>query len=269
MKSSKIAFLAITAVGFVYCSPAEAAIRNYTNNYKGVYTGISSLLDTFRQLGTPIKVEKAGKGYKYRFEKVDVTFGGKEDARVNTIIIDKDYQYIDPNGFKLGDRIAAVKARVEGEYGGKTIIDYNNGIVYWHDGEVIKIIVLGDALVKDDSKLSSVPKKPKTQRQIVYKIKNKDGSVLYTNNPGTQAAVPIKTKPLETIHLKEVTGYVIHLKNGRTEKVKKASSDGSKVWFKTGPIETVMPIGEIRGVEELSRTGEEACSQYLDFRAGF
>jgi hypothetical protein len=71
MRSSKIAFLALAAVGFVYCSPAAAATRSYTNNYRGVYTGISSLLDTYRQLGTPIKVESAGKGYKYRFEKVD------------------------------------------------------------------------------------------------------------------------------------------------------------------------------------------------------
>ncbi len=148
MKSSKIAFLVLTAVGFVYCSPAAAAIRNYTNNYKGVYTGISSLLDTFRQLGTPIKVETAGKGYKYRFEKVDVTFGGKENARVNTIIIDKDYQYIDPNGFKLGDKITAVKARFGGKPGGNTVTDHNNGIIYWHNGEVIKRIVLAASLVQ-------------------------------------------------------------------------------------------------------------------------
>ncbi len=63
------------------------------------------MLDTFRQLGTPIKVERVGEGYKYRFAKLEATFGGKEDARVNTIIINKDYQDINHNGLKLGDKV--------------------------------------------------------------------------------------------------------------------------------------------------------------------
>lgn len=106
----------------------------------------------------------------------------------------------------------------------------------------------------------------------VYQITGENGKITYTNDPAkaaSQKGSRVDLKPLETVPLKEVVGYVIHLKNGRTEKVKKASSDGSRVWFKNGPIETVMPIGEIRGVKELYRTGEETGSQYLDFRAGF
>ncbi len=68
---------------------------------------------------------------------------------------------------------------------------------------------------------------------------------------------------------KKNTGYIVYLKNGRTVRSSMAGSDGSTVRFRTGQIETELPIGEIRGVEELSRTGEETGSQYLDFRAGF
>lgn len=146
MKSLKIAFLALTAVGFIHCSPAAAATRNYTNNYRGVYTGISSLFDTFRQLGTPIKVERAGGGYKYRFKKVDVTFAGKENARVNTIIIDKDYQYVDPNGVKMGDKIENVTRKTSVKKGNRYMADKSNGIIYWHDGKNITRIVLTESL---------------------------------------------------------------------------------------------------------------------------
>lgn len=109
-------------------------------------------------------------------------------------------------------------------------------------------------------------------KEELYKITGQNGKITYTNDPAkaaAQKASPVELKPLETMQLKEVTGYIIHLSNGRREKASKASSDGRTVRFKTGPIETEMPVSEVRGVEELYRIGNETGSRYLNFKAGF
>ena len=110
--------------------------------------------------------------------------------------------------------------------------------------------------------------KEKSKSQEIYKITDENGTVHYTNVPETVKSgniSNIKMKPLNQIQIKEVEGYIVHLKNGKRIKSKSVQSDGSTVRFKEGAIATETPINEISAVEELSTAG----SQMLDLRSKF
>ena len=123
-----------------------AASKKYTNNYKGIYTGISTIDDMYRELGQPVRIKKTGKGKNYRYKKVIINFPGMKNPKVNTIIIDKDYDYVDENGFRIGSTIKKVRNKL-GNGSKKTISDKKNGIIYWHDGKKVTKIVFVKSLV--------------------------------------------------------------------------------------------------------------------------
>ena len=148
MKSFWTAILAISIIATfaLGTEKASAMTRDYVNEYKGIYTGVSTKRDVVQRLGKPVRIEKAGGGQNYRYEKVKINFPKLTD-RVNTIIIDNDYGYTDPNGLKIGDSVKKAKKKVWGETNGNTIRDYHEGIIYWIKKEKIDRIVLTHSLV--------------------------------------------------------------------------------------------------------------------------
>jgi hypothetical protein len=125
---------------------SKAESRKYTNNYKGIYTGISTVKDVYQEMGKPIKIMPAGKGKNYRYKKIIVNFPGMKNPKINTIIIDKDYEYVDENGLRIGNNIEKVRKKF-GNGKNNTISDKKHGIIYWHDGKKIKRIVLVKSMV--------------------------------------------------------------------------------------------------------------------------
>lgn len=116
------------------------------------------------------------------------------------------------------------------------------------------------------------PQVQENNEELLYKITGKNGKITYTNDPAkaaAQKASPVELKPLETVRLKELTGYVIYLKDGRIIDSKAASSDGRTVRFKEGKINIGMPVEEVDDVKGLYRAGNETSAKSLDFRGGF
>ncbi|MCI5157577.1 MAG: hypothetical protein D3906_03905 [Candidatus Electrothrix sp. AUS1_2] len=123
----------------------EQISGKYKNNYRGIYTGISTVNDVYREMGQPISIEPAGKGKNYRYKKIIVNFPGSPNPKVNTIIIEKDYEYTDENGFGIGTDIEKIRNKL-GRGKNSTISDKKHGIIYWHDGKKVKKIVLTKSL---------------------------------------------------------------------------------------------------------------------------
>lgn len=138
----RVIIVLITAVTLLFTADQSTAkSKEYRNNYNGIYTGLSTVNDVIRKMGKPIRIENAGMGKNYRYEKVIINFAKSSKPKVNTIIIDRDYNYIDKNCFKIGSSIDNVRDKLgKREY--KTISDKKKGIVYWHDGEKVTKIVL-------------------------------------------------------------------------------------------------------------------------------
>jgi hypothetical protein len=106
----------------------------------------------------------------------------------------------------------------------------------------------------------------------VYQITGKNGKITYTNDPAkaaSQKGSPVELKPLETVPLKEVTGYVILLKNGKTIDADAAGSDGKTLWCKERKLKIEMPVDDVSDVEELYLSGGKEGSRHVNFRAGF
>lgn len=145
-----MAALVISMAGIVAAGSENvaASAKKYVNGYKGVFTGASSLQDVCKELGAPIRMEETKNGHNYRFKGAIVNFSGRDREKVNTVIIDNDYEYTDPNGFKLGDKVEDVMNKVEVRSGSSTMSDKKHGIVYWHNGKVIKRIVLTRSMVE-------------------------------------------------------------------------------------------------------------------------
>ena len=156
-----------------------AASKKYTNNYKGIYTGISTIDDMYREMGQPVRLKKAGKGKNYRYKKVIINFPGMKNPKVNTIIIDKDYNYLDENGFKIGSSIKKVRGKL-GNGSKNTISDKKNGIIYWHDGKRVKRIVLVKSL-KITSKKNPRKNQAYASTSKIYKWKDEKGKWHYSN----------------------------------------------------------------------------------------
>lgn len=130
-------------------SAKERTIGYFDHNYKGVNPGFSSLETVYKQLGKPLRVEPAGGGSNYVYNKVIVNFPGGNEPKVNTIIIFNDNEYIDPNGFKLGDDIANIISSIGAEYDKNTLTDIKKGVIYWHNGKSVNRIVLPYAFYID------------------------------------------------------------------------------------------------------------------------
>ena len=74
-----------------------------------------------------------------------LTGEGDKHVEGNTIIIDKDYNYLDENGFKIGSSIKKIRGKL-GNGSKNTISDKKNGIIYWHNGKKVTKIVLVKSL---------------------------------------------------------------------------------------------------------------------------
>jgi hypothetical protein len=111
----------------------------FDNNYEGVRPGKSTLQDVQHLLGKPLRVIPTPNGHNYRYEKAIINISGYDLLHVNTIIIDNDFSYKCPNGFKIGDTIANTKK----ETGTCTFFDNKNGVIYWlNDKKIVKIVLL-------------------------------------------------------------------------------------------------------------------------------
>lgn len=132
-----------------------------------------------------------------------------------------------------------------------------------------------DAIAKDGDrffKQNEITPQVQKNNARLYKIIGQNGHITYTNDPAkaaAQKASPVELKTLETVRLKELTGYVIYLKDGRIIDSKAASSDGRTVRFKEGKIKIGMPVEEVDDVKGLYRAGNETSAKSLDFRGGF
>lgn len=251
---------------------ADASIKKYINGYRGIFTGVSSLQDVCKELGAPIRIEETKNGNNYIFKEVTVNFSGKDKEKANTIIIDNDYSYTDINGIKLGDMVNEIDEKIKGRRSSGTITDEKNGIVYWHNAIIIKRIVLTKSIKIQERNFSQDEVKTQENNARLYKITGQNGQITYTNDPAkaaAQKASPVELKPLETVRLMELTGYVIYLKDGRIIDSKAASSDGRTVRFKEGKINIGMPVEEVDDVKGLYRAGNETSAKSLDFRGGF
>ncbi|MBU1565516.1 MAG: hypothetical protein KJ630_07795 [Proteobacteria bacterium] len=126
----------------ILCNAKERTIGYFDHNYNGVYPGFSSLETVYKRLGKPLRVEAAGGGWNYVFKKVKVNFPGGDNSNVNTIIIYNDYEYIDPNGFSLGDKVNDIGKAIGVDPGQRDMTDIKNGVICWHNGQTVTRIVL-------------------------------------------------------------------------------------------------------------------------------
>ena len=126
------------------CATSSERIPHYFHNeHNGLIPGQSTLVDTMQTLGAPQKIETTINGRNYYFAKATINFSGTDQEHINTIQIVNDPNYISPSGVKLNDAIDQARKKINHYKDGlKTIYDPRRGIFYWHDGAVIKKIVL-------------------------------------------------------------------------------------------------------------------------------
>lgn len=120
----------------------KSNIKKFYNEYRGIVPGKSTYSDIYSVLGQPLSVVNNGNNVKYIFEKVEVTIQN-ETQQVNTIIINKDNDYMDKNGVMLGDSKINFDRKTKKKIGDKHVTgDCRHGYNYWFkDGKVEKIVL--------------------------------------------------------------------------------------------------------------------------------
>jgi hypothetical protein len=115
----------------------------HSNDYRGIKPGKSTLQDAIRILGNFNEVVPTPNGHNYRFPTAIINMSGKDGVHINTIIIDRDNEYVCPNGLRLGDRTSKLVNRLaEAIHREGTSFDESTGIFYYTDEDSIRRIVL-------------------------------------------------------------------------------------------------------------------------------
>jgi hypothetical protein len=127
----------------------EREVAYFENEYLGLKPGYSTLEDSIRVLGEPQKVEKTINGHNYFFKEVIINISGADRKHINTISVVNDKSFSCPNRIRLGDTVEAARRRIKRNEEGKGYLyDSTKGIVYWHDGKAVTIIVLAYSALK-------------------------------------------------------------------------------------------------------------------------
>lgn len=136
--------LILTIVSFTVIScNQKRELAYFENDYKGLKPGYSNLNDAISVLGEPKEIEETKNGHNYHFEEVVVNISGRDKEHINTIWIVSDSLFSCPKGVVLGDTVEAAQRKVKKfKSGKKYIYDNTNGIIYWHNGNIITKIVL-------------------------------------------------------------------------------------------------------------------------------
>lgn len=125
--------------------PAKRTLRTFSNVYRGLKPGRSTLKDALVALGRCLSSQATSNGRNYRFTRAMVNISGPDRVRINTISVDRDAAYRTRAGIRLGDTIASLRRRLprrKEKAGAPFIYDDHEGVFYWHDGKRIRSITL-------------------------------------------------------------------------------------------------------------------------------
>lgn len=120
-------------------------IITYQNYFKGLQLGKSTLTDVISKLGRPLTENNKG-NINLIYQGFIVTIH-KHNRKINTVII-LTHNFIDKNGFRVGDDVTRLKAKGLVIKKSSYAVDFENGITYWLKNEKIKKIALAHEFVK-------------------------------------------------------------------------------------------------------------------------
>jgi hypothetical protein len=149
---SKAILAMVIAVCAVFSSHSSEIVF-YTNEYRGLLTGESTVAEVFKMLGEPESKQETKNGKNFSFDQVRVNFSGEDRTRINSIVVYSDQNYTTKSGVGLGTRVSELKQKVPRIFQHEDyFVDFEEGICFETDGETVREIVLTRALRKIQDK---------------------------------------------------------------------------------------------------------------------
>ena len=118
-------------------------VVKHTNSYRGITPGICTLADAVSILGDYSEAIATPNGHNYRFSKVLINISGADRVYINTVIIDRDHDYVSPHGLRIGDSLSKLRTALpDADYGEASFFDGRSGLTYWiKEGRIDRIVL--------------------------------------------------------------------------------------------------------------------------------